>query len=357
MGGSHSSADTERSWDREVVAVLEAVIIADCKKYLIVKSQFMETDSESYQGPYPRVETVDVVVCTWNRAPQLADTLQSLTKLIVPYDRQLRIIVVDNNSTDETAKVIVEFAAHKFFNRHTLLPLFESQQGHTHSRNAAIAHLDSDLVMWTDDDVAVDPFWLQKMVEFADLHPSAAFFGGPIVAKLLPRCPDWIEQNWEILKGCFADRQIGDQPLELTHDRLPYGANFAVRGSVQKAFPFDTELGRRAEDVLGEDELDVMRRMLEAQLSGYWNPEARVTHVIPSERVNEEYVRQYFVGQGRALICKGEAWDYSPRKLWWASLGNYLMFRFKRKFADSPEWLAHLIRSGLAEGQYVQRVD
>ena len=317
----------------------------------------METDPESIQGPYPRVDSVDVVVCSWNRSQQFADMLESLTKLIVPYDRQLRIIVVDNNSTDDTAEVIERFAAHKFFNRHTLLSLFEPQQGHTYARNAAIAHVDSDLVMWTDDDVAVDSFWLQKMVEFADLHPDDAFFGGPIEAKLLPRCPDWIEENWEILKGCFADRQIGDQPLPLTHCRLPYGANFAVRGPVQKALVFDTELGRRAEDVLGEDELDVMRRMLDARLSGHWNPEARVTHVIPTERVNEEYIRQYFIGQGRALIRKGEPWDYSLRKLWWASLGNYLMFRFKRKFANSPEWLGHLIRSGLAEGQYIERED
>ena len=314
----------------------------------------METDPESIQGPYPRVATVDVVVCTWNRAPQLSDMLQSLTKLIVPYDRQLRIVIVDNNSTDNTADVVKQFSTHKFFNRHTLLSLFQPQQGHTHSRNTAIEQLDSDLVMWTDDDVAVDPFWLQKTVEFADLHPEVAFFGGSIVAKLLPRCPDWIEENWEILKGCFADRQIGDSPLPLASDRLPYGANFAVRTAVQKAFTFDTELGRRAEDVLGEDELDVMRRMLDLKLTGLWNPEAKVTHVIPSDRVNEEYVRQYFVGQGRALVRKEAAWDYSRRKLWWTSLGNYLVFRFKRKFAGSPEWLAHLIRSGLAEGQYVE---
>jgi glycosyltransferase involved in cell wall biosynthesis len=317
----------------------------------------METDLDSIQPPYPRIASIDVVVCTWNRASQLSDTLESLTKLIVPYDRQLRVIIVDNNSTDDTADVIKKFGAHKFFNRHDLLPLFEPQQGHTFSRNAAIEHLDGDLVMWTDDDVAVDSFWVQKMVEFADLHAETAFFGGPIEAKLLPHCPDWVEENWETLKGCFADRQIGDQPLPLADDRLPYGANFAVRGCVQKAFTFNTELGRRADDVLGEDELDVMRRMLDEGLTGQWNPEARVTHVIPAQRVNEEYVRQYFVGQGRALVRKADPWDYSPRKLWWTSIGNYLMFRFKRKFADSPEWLAHLIRSGLAEGQYVQRED
>jgi len=312
----------------------------------------METDLDLTRPPYCRVNSIDIVICTWNRSQQLAAALDSLTRLIVPYDRELRVIIVNNNSTDDTAEVIEKFGSHKFFNRHRFLSLFEAQQGHTHSRNAAIQHLDSDLVMWTDDDVTVDPFWIQKTVEFADQHSDTAFFGGPIIAKLVPDCPDWIEENWETLRGCFAERQLGDQPLDLSPERLPYGANFSVRTPVQQAFLFNLELGRRGDSVLGEDELDVMRRIIAANLTGKWNPDARVTHVIPSQRINEEYVRQYFMGQGRALVRKGTPWGYSQRKLWWSGIGNYLMFRFKRKFADSPEWLGHLIRSGLAEGQY-----
>lgn len=315
----------------------------------------MENNSDKTRPPFPRAGSIDVVICTWNRSKLLSDLFQSLTKLIVPYDCHLRIIVVNNNSTDSTAEVIEQFSKHKFFNRHRFLGLFESRQGHTYSRNAAIEYLNSDLVMWTDDDVIVDPFWVQKTVEFADQHPETAFFGGPIVAKLVPSVPDWIKENWDTLKGCFADRQLGNSPLELSTDRLPYGANFAVRTHVQRMFPFDTELGRRGDSVLGEDELDIMRRMLAVDLKGRWTPEARVTHVIPSQRINEEYVRQYFVGQGRALVRKGTGWDDGPRKLWWSAVGNYLMFRFKRKFAASPEWLGHLIRSGLAEGQYQQK--
>ena len=310
--------------------------------------------NDATQPPYPRVKTVDIVICTWNRSEQLTAVFDSLTRLIVPYDRQLRVIVVNNNSTDDSAKEIETFASHKFFNRHRFLPLFESQQGHTFSRNKAIEHLDSDLVMWTDDDVIVDPFWVERMIEIADQQSDTTFFGGPIIAKLLPKCPDWIQENWETLKGCFAERQLGDQPLTLTKDRLPYGANFAVRTPVQKSCLFNAELGRRGDDVLGEDELDVMRRIIEAGFTGMWNPEARVTHVIPADRVNEEYVRQYYLGQGRALVRKGTPWGDSLRKLWWSALGNYIMFRFKRKFAASPEWLGHLIRSGLAEGQYVE---
>lgn len=316
-----------------------------------VNRRSMQLDNPT-TPPFPIVKTIDVVICTWNRSQQLESTLASLTQLIVPYQCQLRIIVVDNNSTDDTDGVLETFATHKFFGRHKFLKLKEPRQGHTFSRNAAIERLNSDLVMWTDDDVVVDSFWLKSMVEFANAHPDTAFFGGPITADLRPTCPDWVAENWEQLKGCFADRNLGDQPVALADDRLPYGANFAIRTPAQMQFTFDQDLGRRGDDVLGEDELDVMRRMIAGGLTGKWVPDAKVTHVIPARRINEEYVRQYFLGQGRALVRKQTPWKYSAPKLWWSTIGHYLMFRFTRKFSTSQHWLSHLIRSGLAEGQY-----
>jgi glycosyltransferase involved in cell wall biosynthesis len=302
--------------------------------------------------PSSVVEKIDLVVCTWNRAHQLKATLDSVTRLVVPYQCQLRIIVVDNNSTDGTAEVLDDFAKEKFFDRHRFLRLREIRQGHTYARNTAIEHADSDLMLWTDDDVIVDPFWVKSMVEFANAARDIAFFGGPIIAELRPACPEWVSQNWDVLKGCFADRQLGDERMVFSVDRLPYGANFAVRTPLQVQFPFDVELGRRGDQVMGEDELDVMRRWIAAGYKGCWVPDAKVVHVIDSPRITPEYVRQYFLGQGRVLVKKQQSWKMSMRRLWWTAVGQYLMFRFTMKFANSQQWLAHLIRSGLAEGQY-----
>ncbi len=303
---------------------------------------------------FPKVERIDLVVCTWNRADQLKRMLDSVFRLIVPYDCSLRLVVVNNNSTDGTSSVLADISEHKFFNRHQLLVLDETQQGHTHARNKAVEHLDSDLVMWTDDDVCVDANWVASTVADADANRAIGFFGGKILARLEPRKPTWIAENWDLLKGCFAERDLGDQRLVFSESRLPYGANFALRTSIQKQFHFDSSLGRRGDEVLGEDELDLFRRMLKHGWEGRWNPDSVVDHVVDASRINEEYIRRYFVGQGRALVKKGEAWHADKRRLWWESLLHYLNFRFKRQFAASPAWLAQLIRSGLAEGQYAQ---
>jgi len=271
---------------------------------------------EIEQGdPFPKAERIDLVVCTWNRADQLNRMLDSVFRLIVPYDRMLRLIVVNNNSTDGTAATLNRIADHKFFDRHQ---------------------------------------WVANTVSNADANPCVGFFGGKILARLEPKKPTWISENWDLLKGCFAERDLGDQSLLLDKNHLPYGANFAVRASIQKRFRFDTSLGRCADEVLGEDEIDLFRRLLDDGWEGRWNPDSVVDHMVDAKRVNEEYVRRYFIGQGRALVKKGESWHTDKKRLWWASLLHYLNFRFKRHFAASPAWLAQLIRSGLAEGQYAQ---
>ncbi len=299
------------------------------------------------------IERIDIAICTWNRADLLEQTLKSLQRLVVPYDCQLRAVLVDNHSTDRTSEVLNEFANGKFTKRHSVLLLSETQQGHTFARNKAVENLDSDLVIWTDDDVIVDAFLVQHYVNFANGYSAASFFGGKILPKFDSKPPAWVNKNWEVLKGCFAERDLGEQSIEFNDSVLPYGANFAVRTAVQQANPFNTELGRRGESVLGEDELEMMKRLLSQGLSGRWVPEAKIQHVIEPSRVSESYVRDYFVGQGKALVAKGNAWGDNAGKLKLQSIHQYWVYQFKKFFSRSKSkaWLSHLIRSGLAKGQ------
>ena len=307
------------------------------------------------QPPFKQTETVDLVVCSWNRAALLKKTLESVARLIVPFQVQLRVILVDNGSTDDTPAVMQDFASNeKFTKRHSVLLLDESQQGHTHARNRAVEHLDSDLLLWTDDDVLLDAFLVQRYVEFADANPKLAFFGGKIEPDFEVTPEPWITENWNALKGCFAARDLGDEPVAFSKERLPYGANFAIRTDVQKCFPFDVELGRRGQQVHGEDELEMMRRVIDAGFEGSWVPDATVKHFIDKTRMTELYVRDYFIGQGRALVAKGEAWTDSERSLKWRSLRKFMAYRFKRHFASSEQWVSLMLESSLAAGQAME---
>src|SRR3954466_10143738 len=105
---------------------------------------------------------VSVAICTWNRAENLDQTLAGLRGLHVPADVEWELLVVNNNSTDATEEVIARHTAQLPLRR-----LFERKQGLSNARNCAAAAARGDLLLWTDDDVLVDPDWLAVYVDSA----------------------------------------------------------------------------------------------------------------------------------------------------------------------------------------------
>jgi glucosyl-dolichyl phosphate glucuronosyltransferase len=293
------------------------------------------------------IQSVDIAICTWNRSALLAQALESLAKLRIPSGIQWRVLVVDNRSTDDTQDTLEAYAE--------VLPLVilsEPEQGHTHARNRAAKASTAELVLWTDDDVIVEPCWLETYLSAAIRDSDIDFWGGKIEPFFPGGRAKWISENWTQLAGCFAARDLGEQAIELTSESLPYGANFAVRGDVQRKNLFNPDLGRRGGEVVGEDELEFLRRLLAKGHRGRWVPQSRLQHVIPAERASTEYVFNYFVGQGAMLVAKGTPWSKSRWKLRWQYLWHQFHSETGRWFRPSPAWFAHLARAGLALGQW-----
>jgi len=73
--------------------------------------------------------------------------------------------------------------------------------------------------------------------------------------------------------------------------------------------------------------------------------------VIPRERASEKYVFDYFVGQGRALVAKGENWHEDRDQFVNEAKLEYLRYKLKRLISGSQVWVSHMLRSALAQGQ------
>ena len=295
---------------------------------------------------------IDIAICTRNRAEAVRQTLESMVAMKCPRSVDLRFLVVDNASDDNTKSVV-----QSYFNKLNLSLFHESRQGHAFARNHAIGQAMGDWLIWTDDDVQVDSNWLTAYSEAFQEFPDSTFFGGPIQPVFTPRQPSWIQENWDKLRGCFAERQLGDTPFRFTTDQLPYGANFAIRTDTQKQHLFNTELGRRGDSVVGHDEISLFHKLFEKGHSGHWIPAARISHVIGPERQTASYIRNYFIGQGRMLVANQRQWNGNPKQLARESRWELICSRIKRFIANSDTWTSHLIRSGLAEGQYRELVE
>lgn len=100
------------------------------------------------------VHSVSVLICTYNRAPRLARTLDTFARLPPPRSYAADVVVVDNNSTDDTAAVIEDVS------RRSAIPFryaFEPRQGKGFALNAGLALARGDVLALTDDDVRPEP--------------------------------------------------------------------------------------------------------------------------------------------------------------------------------------------------------
>src|SRR6266540_2548384 len=100
---------------------------------------------------------ISAIICTYNRANSLQKTLKSLEDLVVPANLSWELIVVDNNSRDDTRAVVEGFARTARF---PVRYVFAGRQGLCHARNTGITVARGEVMAFTDDDVTVDPCWL-----------------------------------------------------------------------------------------------------------------------------------------------------------------------------------------------------
>ena len=299
---------------------------------------------------------VDIVICTWNRAKLLDQTLAKMRNLDVPHDTEWKVTVVNNGCTDDTDAVV-----ERHLDQLPLARLWEPKLGKSNALNTAVAQLDSDLVLWTDDDVLVDDCWLTSYVEAARAFPEASYFGGPIHPWYEVDPPEWLQAAGKYAGIVYAARQFGDEQFEFSGRNLPFGANFAIRTEVQKRYPYNCRLGRvGANDVRGE-EVEMLQQLLNDGLRGYWVPTAGVQHFIPQHRMTLKYFREFFFGMGetRSLI-ELENWrdGRSPAMrqtyLWSKARFYDTQHALLKQLAGPRSWVPKLCKASYYEGRHAR---
>lgn len=239
-----------------------------------------------------------IVIATYNRARLLTDTLASLSRL--RSDAPWELIVVDNNSPDDTA-AIVRDAAGAF--PVPLRYLFEREPGRSAALNCGFRAAHGEILVTTDDDVQVDADWLDEIGAAFEVH-QCDYVGGRVRPVWGGPVPDWLPSSRKALCGVIAIMDFGPEPLRYG-TRVPLGVNMAIRRTaLQRAGELDGRIGRRAGTLLGQEVREWCVRAHAAGLTGYYVPDIVVRHVIPPERLTKSYFRRwhYWRGVSRAML-------------------------------------------------------
>jgi len=238
---------------------------------------------------------VSVVICTYNRARYLYALLQSLAKGSAS-PASYEIVVVDNNSTDNTHNECLRFQ--KDFPDVTLRYVVEPNQGLSYARNRGIHESQGEVVVYVDDDALVNENYILTYATFFNNHSQAVAAGGPILPQY-DGCeePDWMSHyTRQLITGKLW---LGEKEREFPNGAYPGGGNAAYRKSVFEAVGlFNVELGRKGDSLIGAEEKDLFDKMTTRGMKFYYLPTAILYHLIPPKKLTEDYFNQltYSIG-------------------------------------------------------------
>lgn len=283
---------------------------------------------------------VSVVVCTYNRSKLLKQCLESLEKQIVPEGFSWEVLVVNNNSTDDTKYVVEDIKKNSKLN---IRYIFESKQGLSYARNRGVEEAKGEIVSFADDDCIVDSGWLNAIVQAFD-KCDCDCVGGKITPIEWPKnIPKWFNKE---LYSYVAIYDKGNELLELTSlINTPFGANVSYKDSVFEKFGlFDTSLGRVGRgSASGGEEQDLNVRILKSGGRIFYQPHAIVYHPLRSEMFKKSYFRRLDFNTG--MRSGFEFGEYNKRNFFgiplfiinqfFGSMIRYIKYIFKNGYNNS----------------------
>ncbi len=263
---------------------------------------------------------IDVIIRTYNRSSMIGDAAAS----VIAADRTgiaLRLLIVDNNSADDTPQVLAQIARK---HGEQIITITEKKPGGQMALNAGIAASHAPVLAFFDDDERVRADWLQTIRhEMAD--PATDFIAGPYKPIWTIPEPEWIPEGFGGVLG-IIDNGPERRKFGSGFSGMLTQGNCAVRRTIfDEAGPYPAEL-ETAEDRW------LFEWLMAHGKTGYYCPDLEIGHLMQADRLKRDYFRSWARREGRdTAVCDRLAQRTAPIKKGWY---------WRQRFGD----LASLIR-------------
>lgn len=234
---------------------------------------------------------VSVIIPTYNRADLISITLDSLLNQDYPSEFY-EILVVDNNSTDNTKEVVKEYqrkteAQIKYY--------FEARQGSHFARNNVVKYAQGELLYFTDDDMIADVSMLSFLVKLMQENQEIATATGQVLPKWLKEPPAWVKKYCTNGWLSLYDRE--EQFFLSENDFGVFSCHQIVRKNLF------IESGGYNPDIvngewIGDNETGLNLKLKALGGKFAFLKKALTFHVIPPFRMTQTYLNKRFANQG-----------------------------------------------------------
>ncbi len=285
------------------------------------------------------------IICTRNRAEQLRTTLKTFN-LPQMKSHQIELILVDSASTDDTIKVMEDFAS-----VYPKTRIVKAEKGLGRARNAGIDAAKGDLIAFTDDDCYLDENYYQGLrLQFSEPHQYHYGMGQILL---------YDEEDDHHIATAWVTRMTTIKPGTALPVGTFQGANiFFLREVIEKAGKFRDDMGSGTPFPC--EDIEFGTRCSLAGFTGVFTPLVRVFHhhgrKVGSKEAAETVIG-YDTGRGAyhgSMIVDGrtEAW-----KLWLATTYTQgkppspkVLQRIEREFRGAADYIRYRLEQGDTPG-------
>jgi glucosyl-dolichyl phosphate glucuronosyltransferase len=250
---------------------------------------------------------VSVIIPTYNRSSLLRDAVASVLgqDTRIPFE----IIVVDNNSKDDTAAVV-----RSLMDQHQgrIKYIVETEQGNAHARNRGVQTARAPIIAFLDDDVTVETNWLTSLKHALDSHADLAFVGGKVLPQWTVTPPSWLTpEHWSPL--AVLDYGPGDLLIGGNSPRGLLTANIAIRKNVfDEIGSFSPHLQRVKGAIGSMEDTEFLLRVCRSGKQGMYLPSMVAHAPVDEERLSKAYHRRWHTGHGHFYaVMQDPEWERS----------------------------------------------
>ncbi len=247
--------------------------------------------------------TLSIIICSYNRANYIEAAFDSLYNQSSGLD-SFETIIVDNNSTDNTADVFKNWRANHTNGSFTYLT--ESKQGASFARNTGAANAKGQWLCFMDDDAIANSNYVENIIKHIETKPAVVGFGGRIIPKYIPSEPKWMSYYVSSLVGNF-DYAVTACAFE--NGKYPLESNMIVRKDIYDSIGgFNTALpGVVGTLRIGGEGKELFYKILALGHKIYYDPTIEVHHVVEVKKLTSEYMYRVASGIGRGEKTRTKA--------------------------------------------------
>ncbi len=266
-----------------------------------------------------------VVICTYNRAKYLSQTLESIARQDYAADKY-EILIVDNNSPDNTEEVAFIFRGE--YKELKIRYIKETQQGISYARNRGVMEAKGEFIVFLDDDETVEPAFMKNLDDFYSEYTEASLTAGPVVPVYEATPPRWLSPfTMRLITGAYDK----GEEIKIVRPKDYPGTGHATfrRDLFLKYGGFNTDLGRKGSSLMGAEDKDFFLRLIQNGIKCYYLPGATIYHHIPASKLTDDFFNRltYSIGRSERIRTLSE------------SRSSY----YKRLFSEGIKWAASII--------------